>query len=100
MEECAAFHEIFSRFVSDCATQSELEAQGVVLLEAEDMRRWTSLKWQETLFRVSRTPANTPPGTLAKGGVLRDYLAERPSDDPCGTDLVLSILTDLERLLG
>ena len=100
IKECNAFHDAFAGYVRDCAVLAEVEATGVELPETEEVRRWTSMQWQEALCRVSRVPADTPPGVLAKGGVLRGYLAERPADDPYGTELISSILADLEHLLG
>ena len=70
------------------------------LPETEQVLRWSSLQWQEALSRVSRLRADAPPGALAKGGVLRSYLAERPIDDPYSRELTASILADLDRLFG
>ena len=99
IEECNAFHKIFSRYVRGCAALSDLEAGGTDLA-ATEVQRWTSVHWQDALCRVSRIVAETPPGTLAKGGVLKNYLAERPVDDPYGTGLMFSILADLEHMFG
>lgn len=99
-EECDAFYDAFARYARDCAALDDAEAAGVEAHGIEGDRRRASMRWREALRRISGIPARTVPGLLAKGGVLKGVLAQRPPDEDGGTDLFMSFLADLKKLLN
>ena len=103
IEECAAFHDVYTSYIHSCEALAEVEAAGVEPSNFEEVRQGVLLYWQDALsrvHRVSQTQAHTSLGLVAKGSVLQDYLAEHPVDDRDGAELLRSLLFDLANVLN